>query len=469
MRIFAKTVLVSSLSLISCVTLANTNTRLSQLEQQAKTLQQEIKALQNAQRHPRHKNSQANHPLLPITVTTSPLTGSHSAFDASDVIKQQGSINEDLTLLTNRQHYLQLLTKQGKSIDRPILELSGGLEGQILHNDDGFGGADSKDLGINLATAELDTQVIASNWVAGLFSMNYRNSPVSTGNRSAESDFYLARGYVTLGDLNQSPWYFTIGKEYVPFGQFSSAMINDGLTKTLGQILSTTASLGFNKNGLNIIGFSYSGSRTNNGSPVFSQGGLRVGYKLQHHGNQYAINASWVSNLADASGMQDNGVSDSGSFSGFANVNNGNKLAHAVAGGDISASATFGKITLGAEYLTAMRHFASTDLTFNGSAAKPSAMTVEADYAFNLMNKPATFALAYDQSWQAAALNMPKQSYLASLGVSWFKNTVAQLEYRHDINYSANQIQNSFGKGLPLPASKGDTRNSVMLQLGVYF
>ena len=468
MRIFQKTTLICSLSLISCVTLANTNARLSRLEQQAKTLQQEIKALQHAQRHPYHKNNQVNRLLLPITVTTSPLSGSHSAFDASDVIKQQGSINEDLTLLKNRQDYLQKLTKQGKSISRPVLELSGGLEGQFLYNNDGFGGTDSHDLGINLATAELDTQVIASNWVAGLFSMNYKSTPISVGNREPESDFYLARGYITLGDLNQSPWYFTIGKEYVPFGQFSSAMINDGLTKTLGRILSTTTSLGFYKNGLNIIGFSYSGSRTNNGSPVFSQGGFRIGYKIRHNGNRYAINASWVSNLADASGMQDNGVSEVGKFSGFSN-DNGNNLTHAVAGGDISASATFGKITLGAEYLTAMRHFASTDLTFNGSAAKPSAMTVEADYAFNLMNKPATFALAYDKSWQAAALNMPKQSYLASIGVSWFKNTVAQLEYRHDINYSANQIQKSSGNNLPLPASKGDTRNSVILELGVYF
>lgn len=468
MRIFTKTTFVCSLSLISCITLANTNTRLNQLEQQAKTLQQEIKVLQHRQRHTQHKGGQESHSLLPITVTTSPLTGSHSAFDASDVIKQQGSINEDLTLLKNRQDYLQRLSKQGKSISRPILELSGGLEGQIMHSNDGFGDTDSKDLGINLATAELDTQVIASNWVAGLFSMQYNSSPISVGNREPQSDFYLARGYLTLGDLNQSPWYFTIGKEYVPFGQFSSAMINDGLTKTLGRILSTTASLGYCKNGLNIIGFSYSGSRTNNGSPVFSQGGFRVGYKLHHHDNQYAINASWVSNLADASGMQDNGVSEAGNFSGFSD-GNGNNLAHAVAGGDISASATFGKITLGAEYLTAMRHFAANDLTFNGATAKPSAMTIEADYAFNLMNKPATFALAYDQSWQAAALNMPKQSYLASLGVSWFKNTVAQLEYRHDINYSANKILNSTGKTQSLPASKGDTRNSVILQLGVYF
>ena len=85
------------------------------------------------------------------------------------------------------------------------------------------------------------------------------------------------------------------------------------------------------------------------------------------------------------------------------------------------------------------------------------------------MQKPATFALGYDQSWQAAALNLPKQSYRASLGVSWFKNTVSSIEYRHDINYSSAEISSSEGAGKPIPTSTGDTRNSVILQMGVYF
>jgi hypothetical protein len=418
------------------------------------------------------------------TVTTSPLLGLKSAFDASDLLYQVPSMNEDLMLLRRRGHFEHALEHMGGSLnDRPILVLSGGLEGQVLWLDPY---ARQNDGDVNLSAAELDFWPIVSSWASGFISLVYDDAPASTGTRVDNSRIFLQRGFLTLGNLEKLPVYFTIGQMYAPFGQYSSAMLTTPVTKSLGRIEARIASIGFFKNGFYSEVYGFNGEQSTDvdnfiphtAMDIFKQGGINIGWE-HHYGfiDGFDIGSGLVSNIAESQGMQNNGLSSTfGSnrqFSGFGEANNGNALGHNVPGVDIHMEASKGVFTLITEYVTATRRFNSSDLMYNGAGAFVSAMHIEGDLNFDIHNKPLTIGFSYGQTWQSLALNLPKQSYAAVVSTSLWKDTMVGLEYRHDTNYAVTSATTGGRDGgtiaLVNDVNVGGTQNIITMQMGVYF
>ncbi len=410
-----------------------------------------------------------------VTVTTSPFLGLRSAYDASDVLNQLSSVNEDFTLLRKRSQLEHILDEEGAPIVRPIIALSGGVAGQVFSQ----GGFNSRSTdGISLSSSELDMEAIVGNWASAFMSLDYDNTPVSQGNRAPRGEIYLRRGFVTIGDLFKSPFYVTIGEMYAPFGQFSSAMVSSPLTLSLARIRATVALTGYYNKGLNIIAFGYDGFQTSGGAPIFKQGGARIGYAHLFGNVQFAGSVSYVSNIADSEGMQANGlsllVSPSGTitnFAGFAINPGGNHLAHNVPGIDGNAKLGIGDFTVIGEYVGAITTFNPADLTFNGSGAQPQALHTELDYSTHWWHKPVVLGIAYGHSWDALPLNLPENSFTGVFNISLWKNTIQAIEYRHDIDYSSSATSSGAGV-MPVPPNNrgtGGTRNSVLAQIGVYF
>lgn len=408
-----------------------------------------------------------------ITVTTSPLLGQHTG-GASEILEQMSKDNQQLTLLQQRAVLMKALRKEGDNdLYRPIMELSGGLEGQ-LYAVDGYG-KNSEPRGINLSTAEFDVNGIVGPWAGGFMALDYDNSPVSSGNRSPKGTVYLDRGFVTLGNLNRFPLYASVGEMYVPFGRYGSLMLTTPITQSLARTRSDTALLGFFKEGIYASVFAYNGDQTSGGTHVFKQGGLDAGYKHNFGPNasdSFRVGASVESNLADSQGLQDTGVdSNTGHFQGFSSGTN-NNIQHRVPAYALYANATWRNWTGIAEYVSATRDFATSDLSYGNTAgvlsgARPSALHTEIDYTIHLWNKPFTFGADYDHSWEALAANVPKDSYVADIQTSWFRNTLETIEYRHDNDYSTSKSAN--GAGGTRFTGTGKTRNSYIAQLGVYF
>ena len=59
-----------------------------------------------------------------------------------------------------------------------------------------------------------------SSWANGLFVLAYDDSAPSTGSCVTNARVYLSRGFLTIGNLDAFPMYFTIGQMYVPFGRY---------------------------------------------------------------------------------------------------------------------------------------------------------------------------------------------------------------------------------------------------------
>ena len=112
------------------------------------------------------------------TVTTSPYLGLRSAFDASDLVVNISTMNEDLRLLQQRETIEQAYRDAHLApfaSDRPILELSGTLEAQGIYQDT-YVGPSTTD--IDLTKAEIDFLSYISPWVLGIMTIDYDNTPL---------------------------------------------------------------------------------------------------------------------------------------------------------------------------------------------------------------------------------------------------------------------------------------------------
>lgn len=415
-----------------------------------------------------------------VTVTTTPFLNKKTAFDGSDLLYNLSSMNEDLRLLEQKKDLVNDMAAQGYSLDRPILQLSGSVQGQLTS----IGGFGTKATdGMNLSTAELDMNAIASDWATAFMSMDFNGSPTSTGNRAPNSTIYLGRGFVTLGNLNKYPVYFSGGLMYAPFGRYSNGMVSTPLTLSMGKIRTPMALLGFSlDNGLFGSVYGYSGSQTSGSSDVFKQAGVNAGFKNTFGSKgHYSVGAGWVSNIADSEGQQNTGLGVSaGKFSGFAVQQTGqsssnNDLVHRVGAIDGHGQVVYGRVSLIGEYLGAVRRYSTNDLTYNAvggvaKGAEPQAMHAEIDYMLPFVAKKygTSVGFAYGHTWQALALNLPENSYTTFLNTSIWRETTESLEYRHDTDYTTSVTGTGRGATSAITGT-GKGRNSVIAEFGVYF
>lgn len=467
------------------------NSRTQALEKQVKDLQRQLRILKQKKASVTQKESVTSKTVSTTQpestkdensllerywggtpVVTSPFLGVQSAFDGSDLVVNMSSINQDLRLLQQWQMLDSQRQANGKPYpSSPMVELSGKVEAQAVYLSPYIG---KKTSDIDLSGLALDTSVGISPWASGFMAINYDNSPLSTpATRTSNSRLFVNKAFLTLGNLNQVPFYLTAGQFQVPFGQYSSFMVSSPLTVSVGRTKARALLLGYHpkvNEGLYGSVFTFKGdSSTQDNSGRVNQFGANVAYDFVGQGFKFTLGTSYINNMADAVGMQNNGLN--GGFTGFGASSTSEILQNRVPGADVQSKLTVGPVVVLGEYLTATRSFNAADMTFNSQGAKPSAMNFEAAYLFNIANKPGSFALGYGRTGEALALALPKQRYSAVINYSFIKNTIASLEYRHDIAYSMTDVAS--GKGtimnyinLPMLGKDADT---ITAQIGVYF
>jgi hypothetical protein len=467
------------------VSTAALSSQVSQLSAQTKKLEREV-ALLKKKKHKKavrakHKiATEKSHAKGPwshyVTVTTTPFMGKQLAYDGSDLLYNVTTINEDMRLLDQKKLLENEMAAQGYALDRPILQLSGEVEG-MASSVGGFTGPTNNS--ITLSTAELQMNAIASSWASAFMSMNFTGAPISTGNREPISTIYLGRGFVTLGNFNRSPIYFSAGLMYPPFGRYANSMVSSPMTLSMAKIRTPAALLGFKLNdGLFGSVYGFTGSETTGPNEIIRQEGVNLGYKRMFEAtDSLSVGAGWVSNIADSQGMQGTGYSTAGGkFGGFGVANagtgltNNNALVHAVDGIDGHASLGLGRFTFLGEYLTSGRSFSPADLSYNGKGATPAAAHAEVDYMLPFFAKKYSTAIgvSYDHAWEALGLNLPENKYAVFLNTSIWRETTESIEFNHQTDYAngatasgRGATQNIVGTG------KGD--NSLLAEVGVYF
>jgi len=459
------------------------SSQVSKLSVETQKLEHEVALLKKKKQHTAKKASKKTHKITSfyhenepwshfVTVTTTPFLGKHTLYDGEDLLYNVSSNNEDLRLLEQKQKLENEMASQGYSLDRPILQFSGEVEGE-LSSVGAFNGPDANN--ISLGTAELQMNAIASSWATAFMSLDFSGAPTSTGNREPISTIYLGRGFMTIGNLNKSPIYFSAGLMYVPFGRYANAMVSTPLTTSVGRIRTPAMLLGFKlNNGLFGSVYGFTGSQTSGANDLIKQEGVNLGFKRKLNGtDNYSLGAGWVSNIADSQGMQGTGFgTTTGQFTGFGATATGNALVHSVDAFDTHASVGVGPVTVLGEYLGALRSFSPLDLTYNGNGATPQALHTEIDYMlpFVAAKYNTSLGVSYGHTWQALGLNLPQDKYAVFLNTSIWRETVESIEYNHQTDYAAGAT--SFGRGATTGANivgTGKGSDSILAEVGVYF
>jgi len=141
----------------------------------------------------------------------------------------------------------QIKEKKGPGINE-FVTLSGSIEGDYKLGKD-FSGTHTSEFVLD--TVELIMDIKVTEWATGKIVVDYDGDD--------EDRLYIDEAHITLGKTETFPWYLTGGKIYAPFGDFSTNMIQDPLTLTLGEIIEKGAIVGFEHSGFTGTVFAYNG------------------------------------------------------------------------------------------------------------------------------------------------------------------------------------------------------------------
>ena len=294
------------------------------------------------------------------------------------------------------------------------VEIGGLLEVEAGYNDPDSGDSSSD---VVVATVELLLNAQINDWVAGEVQLLYEED---------ETDLEVDIATITIADPD-GPWFVNGGRQYLPFGTFETHMISDPLTLEIGETRETALMTGIESNGFVGGIYVFNGDLAEDGDNDIDSFGAFAGYGHESGNSNFAVNAGYISNLGDSDVLQD-AVND--------NLG-GADLDDQVAGVALDAWFGVGPFTLIAEYITAVDSFEASELSFDGSGAEPSAFNVEAAYSFTLAGKDVTFAIAYQETDEAVALELPEERIAVGLSVEVMENTTLSFEWAHDDDYSA--------------------------------
>lgn len=308
--------------------------------------------------------------------------------------------------------------KSGPNINEYV-SLSGSIEGDYKLSQ-GRDGANKSEFVLDTVELILDAKI--TDWATGKIVVDYDGDD--------EDRLYLDEGHITLGNTEDFPFFLTGGKIYAPFGDYSTNMIQDPLTQTVGEINPKGVIAGYEHNGITATVFSYNGmDEGDEDNDTINGFGASLGYSYEKEGKSLQAGVSWVSNIGDSSGITDYLESDEDGKTAVYSITD------EVPGLSLNLGGSYGAFSLITEYTTALDSFVAAELAFGDNGAEPSAWNSELAYTTAIMDKETVFAVGYQKSWEAYALDIPEHRYITSASMTVFEGTTVILEYYLDEFY----------------------------------
>lgn len=410
-----------------------------------------------------------------MPVVTSPYLGAYPAFDGSDYIVNISSINRDLRLMQQRRRlYESFAQLDYPPPNLPIIALSGkvspaGSIGQPFSD---------PDTDWSLGSSELDVAAAVNDKLEAYIGIIYDESPPAAGGpRVTNSALKLNMGFINIGDLDKTPYYFTAGQIYAPFGRFSTSMTSATLPLRLSRVKSRPFILGYKDRKPTGPFAALYIFRSETDLNTRAAGGINIGYAYKtvpFHGESFhgEIGVSVLSSLNDSAGMQQTGSRPGTTFGGFSSVTNGNERVHKIPALDLRGTFKYGRYSLTTEWVTSLGRFRVEDLSYFGVGAQPQAAQIEVGATFMAFKRPSSVAAGFQWSQETLALNMPHQRINAVFNISIWKDTIQSLEYRHDINYKKTQFANGIAPPNLVNANTigpGGAADAVLAQISAFF
>lgn len=312
------------------------------------------------------------------------------------------------------------------------VKLSGLVEAEVNFSKD-YDNNDSSD--ITLATAALDIDVDLHKYVKSHIMFLWEEDDTEPVD--------VDEAYIFLGNTEEFPLFFQIGKLYLPFGNFESHMISDPLTLNLGESRESAAILGAEYNGFHATTYAFNGDINEIGKDdEIKCFGINTGYVFANDNFSIDVGMGWINNLADSETLKDSLP---------------NEIEDYVGGITAHAIFSWQGLQLIGECLGAIDDFTVSELEFKGKGAEPEAWNIELGYTFAISSHETLFAIAYQGTDEALALELPKERYMGSFGIGLIDGLSLAVEYAHDKDYDKSD------------GGTGDSADSFTMQLALEF
>ncbi len=292
-----------------------------------------------------------------------------------------------------------------------FVTLTGLVETELAAGKD-FAGDHSSSL--ELATVELGLEARATDWAAAHILIKYE-----------DDDLFMDEASVVLGNSEELPLLLTVGRFYMPFGNFASNMIQDPFTLEIGEINDDGVALTFEAGSFTAAVYGYQGlDETGAGASIKGLGAM-TGYGFAQ--DDFYINGglSWINNMADSDGVIAAAFAEAGLES----------VEQFIGGLGAHLNIGYGPFFLIGEYITALDRFSTDEILFVDQGAEPSAWDTELAYTTELLHRETVFALGLQQTDEAQALGLPEFRYSGAVGMKILPDTTLSLEYAYDRDY----------------------------------
>jgi len=274
---------------------------------------------------------------------------------------------------------------------------------------------------LRVATVELGWSAQIADQVKGEIVLLYEQDETELDVDVATLDFEDLLGPVDL----------LIGKQYLHFGRFETALVNDTLVLELAETNKTAAMFGLQQDSLSVAAYVFDGS-TDREKNV-ENWGFTVSFEQEN----FKLGFDYISALTESDNLSEvidplTLNSDDGAMS-------------------LSGSISIDALTIIAEYLTAV-----DDIEVGGGSFQPEAIQTELDFAAKLGEKDYVFAVALQGSDDAAGY-LPESRVSIGGSTSIYENVGLAIEFWFDEDYSVSD------------GGTGEKSNNVILQLSAEF
>lgn len=319
----------------------------------------------------------------------------------------------------------------------------------------GYGSNDSSYM--NLADSQIDVDAQVNNMVRAHVSLADRDDNARQDALNVQDNLrFLDEAYITFGDFTRSPVMATLGRQYVPFGNYQRHEITPTVVADLSETQATAAKVGFVSQGLVGSLYMFNGmnavTETNSGS--LNNGGFSVDYNKEDQKLGFSLGVAYLYNMMDVDLIHDLMQANGGTYSDRVDA----MSAHA----RVNTGPFAGEV----DYVAALQSFNQADLPFSipAEGAKPTASNFELDYTFQTAGYSSMVLASYQHTTDASALGEPHNRYVVGYNVGLLKNTDLKLQYKRDQNYDSEDGAVSGSNG-----SLADHSNQVDARISVRF
>jgi Phosphate-selective porin O and P len=307
-------------------------------------------------------------------------------------------------------------------------EITGNIEFEASSSDD-YDGINSND--IALATVELSINSVFAKKVSTHFLLLHED----------DSSIVFDEAFVSV--RIRKTITLTLGRLYLPFGNYETNMISDTLALELSEARDTAIQLEYEQDAIKASFYLFDGDvLENNTSSTIDNMGFNVAYYTK----PFTVGLSYINNLSDSNLITET-------------ISPAQSVASYTPGLSLYVTSASDNVSVFFEYVSALDSFNTTDLSFESSGAKPTATNIEVGYHID----NSIFAAAVQSSTEAIDLGLPKTRLLLSYTIKTQQEKSITNDYSLAFEL-ASDTDYSVAEG-----GTGNKASTLTIQLGITF